>query len=97
MKQETKYQASLTRRLKDEYPGCVIIKNDPRYIQGIPDLLILYHDRWAMLEVKTSEDAPSRPNQEHYVAEFARLSYAAIIFPENEDRVLYELQFALRP
>jgi hypothetical protein len=46
---ENRYQAFLIDRLNDMFPGCVVLKNDTDYLQGIPDLLILYEDRWAML------------------------------------------------
>lgn len=89
---ESIYQAQLIRRLEKEFPGCVVIKNDPSYIQGIPDLLILFRDRWAMLEVKKSVSAPTEANQEHYVEAFHQMSYCAFVFPSNEDKVFYELQ-----
>lgn len=95
MGKESVYQTLVIRRLEQEYPGCVIIPNDARIIQGVPDLLILFGDRWAMLEVKASESAPVRPNQPHYVDEFNRMSYCSFIYPENEDEVFYELQHAL--
>ncbi len=53
---ESVYQAYLIKLLRVQYPGCVILKNDTDYLQGIPDLLILWQDRWAMLEVKGSDD-----------------------------------------
>lgn len=93
---ESIYQLRLIRRIEKEFPGCVVIKNDPQYIQGIPDLLILFEDRWAMLEVKTSEDAPSEPNQDYYVALWNEMSYSSFIYPENEERVFNELQLAFR-
>lgn len=49
---ENIYQRSLIKRLKEEFPGCIILKNDPNYIQGIPDLLLLVGDRWFALEAK---------------------------------------------
>ena len=64
---------------------CIIQKEDPEYIQGIPDLLILYKDRWATLETKKSKDEPHQPNQDYYVEELSRMGFAAFIFPENEE------------
>lgn len=90
------YQTRLIRRIEREFPGCIIIKNDPRYTQGIPDILILFGDSWAMLEIKGYQSAPTEPNQEHYVDFFERMSYCSFIYPENEDEVFNELQFALR-
>jgi hypothetical protein len=49
---ESAYQLEVIKRLKAEFPGCVVIINDPRRTQGIPDLLILFGPNWAMLEVK---------------------------------------------
>lgn len=91
---ENAYQAKLIRKLKRLFPGCVILKNDPSYIQGMLDLTILYQDRWATLEVKASADAPRRPNQEHYQRLMADMSFSAFIYPENEEEVLAALQEA---
>lgn len=91
---ENKFQASLIKELKELFPGCEILKNDPTYIQGIPDLTILYKDKWAMLECKKSQNANRRPNQEWYVNRFNCMSYASFICPENKEEVLNELQHA---
>lgn len=93
---ESTYQARLIKDLKDLFPGCFILKNDSEYLQGVPDLLILYEDRWAMLEVKAYRDAPEQPNQRFYVTELGSMSFAAFIYPENEEEVLHALQSALR-
>lgn len=94
---ERDYQSQLIRRLRHLFPGCVILKNDTSYMQGIPDLTILYKDRWAMLEVKAAYDSPEQPNQDYYVRTLEDMSYAAFIFPENEEDILHELQLALKP
>ena len=94
-KLERDFQAKLIKELKVMFKGCIIIKNDPNYIQGIPDLLILYNDRWAALEVKKSEHALHRPNQEYYVEMMNEMSFASFIYPENKEEVLYELQQTL--
>lgn len=91
---EREYQSRLVRELRKRFPNCVILKNDEQYCQGIPDLLILWNDRWAMLEVKARADAPHRPNQDYYVDLLDEMSFAAFIFPENQERVLDELQRA---
>lgn len=92
---ERDFQAKLIKELKIMFKGCIIVKNDPNYIQGIPDLLILYNDRWAALEVKKSEHAHHQPNQEYYVDLMDQMSFAAFIYPENKEEILYELQQAL--
>lgn len=94
---EGKYQAGLIKRIRSRFPGCVIIKNDTGYMQGIPDLLVLCRDRWAVLEVKDHEDAPLRPNQDYYVRILNEMSFAAFIYPSNEEDVLRELERAFKP
>lgn len=89
---ESRYQNHLVGRLNQMFPECFIIKNDPREFQGVPDLLILHGDKWAMLEVKLSETANIQPNQEWYVTRFNTMSFASFIYPENEEEVLNALQ-----
>lgn len=91
---ESVYQAQLMRKLRRKFRGCVILKNDTDYQQGIPDLLLLWQDKWAMLEVKAYADAPEQPNQYYYVRKFDEMSFSAFIYPENETEVLDDLQQA---
>ena len=91
-KPERVYQAKLIKELKSRFEGCMVLKNDSSYIQGIPDLLVLYEDRWASLEVKKSETAEHRPNQEYYVDLMDKMSFSRFICPENQEEVLHELQ-----
>lgn len=91
---ESAYQAKLIKKLERLFPGCIIDKNDPTYRQGTPDLVIYYGDKWAMLEVKASIDADERPNQRYYIERLNAMSFAAFIYPENEQEVLDGLQHA---
>ena len=91
-KLESKYQKELIRKLQDIFVGCIVVKNDPNYIQGIPDLLILYKDKWAALECKRNGKASHRPNQDYYISKMEEMSFAAFIFPENEEFVLNRLK-----
>lgn len=91
---ENKFQANLIKDLNEMFPGCMILKNDPCYIQGIPDIIILYQDRWAALECKRSLREPYQPNQEYYIDMMDDMSFASMICPENREAVLDELQFA---
>lgn len=94
---ESRYQAKLIRKLERLFPGCIIMKNDPSYQQGMLDLTILWRGRWAALEVKANEQSPSQPNQDYYVRRLNEMSFAAYIFPENEEEVLNALQQAFKP
>lgn len=89
---ENKYQAKLIKKLKSLYPGCYVLKNDSSYMQGVPDLLILYKDKWATLECKKSANARHQPNQDYYVEDMNSMSFSRFIFPENEEEVLGELK-----
>lgn len=92
---ESKFQTQLIKEIKIMIPGCVVLKNDASYLQGVPDLLVLYKDRWAMLEVKGSEDAYIGPNQQYYFNMFRSMSFSAFIYPENKKEILDDLQHAL--
>jgi hypothetical protein len=95
---EGEYQAYLIKEIKLLLPGCMVLKNDSGYIQGIPDLTVLFHERWGVLEVKIKRPTKAsdfEPNQEWYLEHMDELSFAACIYPENEDEVLGDLQYAL--
>lgn len=89
---ENKFQANLKKELKNKFPGCIVMKADSGDIQGIPDLLILYKDKWAALEVKKNATASHRPNQDYYVDRMNGMSFSRFIYPENKEEVLNDLQ-----
>lgn len=93
-KKESVFQAELIKELEQKFPGCVVMKNDSSYIQGIPDLLVLHNNKWAALEVKRSSTAKTQPNQTYYVEKLDRMSFARFIEPTNREEVLDELQQA---
>lgn len=86
---ESGFQDRLRDDIKELLPGCKIFKMDQ--IQGIPDMLILHGDKWAMIENKKSANAKRQPNQEYYVDMFNDMSFARFAYPENKDEVLNEL------
>jgi len=94
---ESEFQARLIKEIKERFPGCLVLKNDPTYIQGVPDLLVLYKNRWAGLECKKSakERNHPRPNQEFYVGKMNEMSYASFIYPENKEDVINDLERTL--
>jgi hypothetical protein len=97
MIRENVYQAKVIRKLRELFPGCLVIKNDSSLQQGLPDLLILWGSYWAALEIKTSAEAMLQPNQEYYIKQLDEMSFAAYIYPENEREVLSALQQAFEP
>ena len=94
---ESRFQAKLIKELKDRFPGCVVLKNDANYKQGIPDLSVFYKDKWAWLETKRSRDASRRPLQDYYIETGNEMSFARFVSPENKQEVLDELQQAFQP
>lgn len=88
---ESEFQSKTIKQLEKLLPGCIVLKNDSSYIQGIPDLIVLYNKRWAMLECKKDKTAPYRPNQKFYLDKTNRMSFSATIYPENKDEVLGNL------
>lgn len=88
---ENKFKTTLIKELKNRFPGCMVIHTDPTEIQGLPDLIVLYKDRWAALEGKKTSNASHRPNQDYYVDLMNSMSFAAFIYPENKEHVIQEL------
>ena len=91
-KLERDFQSKLIKELKKIFVGCLVIKLDSSYIQGIPDLLVLYNNKWATLECKKSAKASKRPNQDYYVGLMNKMSFSRFICPENKEEVLNELR-----
>ena len=94
---ESQYQAKLIDELERRFPGCVILKNDPEYVNGIPDLLILFGNQWAMLEVKASATSKVQALQPYWVERLGQMSFAAFIYPSNEEDVLRGLEQTFSP
>lgn len=93
-KLERDFQADLVKEIKKRFPGCIVTKMDS--IQGFPDLLILYENKWATLECKRSAKASKRPNQDYYVQKLDKMSFSRFVCPENKEEVLSDLQQAFR-
>lgn len=92
MKKESAFQSKLINDIKKRWPGSLVMKNDPNYIQGIPDLTVLYKDRWALLECKRSSNGAKQKNQDKYVEKCNEMSFSRFVYPENRDSVLDELE-----
>ena len=85
---ESVFQSFLIKAIKKKFPGCIVIKTDPTYIQGLPDLLVLFKDCWGAFEVKRSAKAHHQPNQDFYISKMNGMSFARFISPENYEEVL---------
>ena len=96
MAKESQFQAKLKKKLHEMFPGCIVLKNDPTYIQGIPDLTVLWNGKWALLECKRESKASVRMNQPYYIQKGKEMCFGAFIYPENEEEVLHDLQQAFR-
>jgi hypothetical protein len=94
---ESKFQSELIKEIKDKFKDSIVLKNQPNYIQGFPDLLILYKNKWAVLECKKKNNSKKQPNQDYYITMLGAMSYANFISPENKEEVLNELQQSLKP
>jgi hypothetical protein len=92
MKKESDFQSGLIKELHQRFPGCIVVKNDSKYLQGVPDLTILYKNKWATLEDKREENAPHQPNQDWYVNTMNDMSFSRFVYPENVEEVLNELE-----
>lgn len=94
---ESRFKSKLCKELYTLFPGCMIIHGDANETQGIPDLIILYEDKWAALEGKRDQDSPHQPNQDYYVDLMNSMSFASFVYPENKREVLDELQQTFLP
>lgn len=94
---ESDFQRKLKEDLRRLFPGCYILKNDANYMRGVPDLIILYKDKWAMLECKRAPKSSKRPLQDYHRDTLMEMSFAAFIQPENKGEVLHALQQVFTP
>lgn len=93
-KLETEFAFELKEELRHRFHGCFIIKLDSNQIQGIPDLLVLWRDHWAILETKRGLRSVHQPNQEYYVGLFDEMSFSAFVHPMNYRDILDEMERA---
>ena len=88
---EGRFKARVKKKLVSLFPGCWL-QEMKAGDQGIPDTLILFENKWALLEFKESKKAHRQPNQKFYVDKFNKMGFSRFIYPENELEVLYELK-----
>ena len=97
MAQESEFERRLIREIMKAYPGAIILKNNPNFMQGFPDRLILFEDRWAAFDAKAKKDSPHQPNQDYYIDLLDEMSLGMFVYPENARSFLNELQRTFRP
>ena len=89
---EKDYQMQLITKIEHLLPTCLVEKNDPNYIQGIPDLTVCVGPYFAALEVKRGPNDSHQPNQDWYIQRFQDTgAFAAFVYPENERKVLADM------
>lgn len=89
MQSEMAFEREVVAEIRKRLPGSYVFKLDPHTTyQGIPDRIVLFRERFAMLEFKRSEGAAKQPNQQFYIDLFGEMSFAAFIYPENMEEVL---------
>lgn len=93
---ESVFQSKLIKDIKKKFPGCIVLKNDPKYLHGFPDLTILYLGFYYVLEVKKSRDdylksVKRQKNQAYYISKLKNASY---IYPEIKEDVIHAMEEA---
>jgi len=85
---ESKFQSLFIKTLKQKFPECIVVKNNPNYIQGIPDLTMFLGSQWFTFESR-------RPNQEWYVNRMNEMGgHSYFVYPENMEEILNDIQQA---
>lgn len=93
---ESDFESNFIKDLEELLPGSIVIKNYANYMQGFPDRLILFENKWAAFEFKRGIYSPVRKNQRYYIKLLNDMSYASFVYPQNSERVKDEIQQAFR-
>lgn len=92
---ESKLQSKFIKYLKSN--GCYVIKTTPG--PGVPvgclDVFFVKEGFWGVVEVKAYKGAPFRPLQKETFVKLNDWSWARILYPENYDSVIAELDIIL--
>lgn len=92
MAREADFQLGLRKEIEERFPGSIVIKGNSQSVQGIPDWIVVYEDKYAFLECKKSAKEKHQPNQDYYVDLLNKMSFASFVYPENKEEVLDALQ-----
>ena len=82
----------ISKKIEKMFPEALVYITDGNYIQGFPDIIILFKKRWAALECKRSRESHHQPLQDYYISKMNVMSFARFVYPENEEEVLNDLQ-----
>lgn len=89
---ESKVQKRLIQYLKGK--GCYVIKTKPG--PGTPvgclDVFAFYEGWYGVFECKASANAPFRTLQPETLAKFQKWTTAWVVYPENYDEVIADLE-----
>lgn len=93
---ERDFQKKFIAKLKALFPGCIILKNNAKYKDSIPDLSFFYKNRYAFFEMKKSfhdylKSLKNQPNQRYYIDKLNDWSFASYVYPENMKEVIDRL------
>jgi hypothetical protein len=86
---ESKFEQDFCRRLRNVDKDVIVVKLTG--ISGIPDRIVLYHDKFVLLEFKRSKNASHRPLQDWYIDHFDGWGLARFVYPENGEEVFSEV------
>lgn len=92
---EKKAQDKLVKYLKSKKCYVLRLRSGPNYPAGCPDIIALYEGFWAAFEVKASPTAKFQPLQKETIEKFEQWSFARVVYPENVDEVIGELDAIL--
>ena len=89
---EAKTQSKLIKWLKAHGYFVIKTKPGPGVPVGTPDVFAVKEGFWAAFEVKASRNAPFQPLQKRTVEKLNKWSYAKVVYPQNLDEILEELE-----
>jgi Holliday junction resolvase len=92
---ETKVQSKIIKYLKSK--GCYVIKTHPGLgtPTGCPDVVFMTEGFYGALECKASKNARFQPLQKETIEKLDDWSWAKVLYPENYDNVIAELDIIL--
>lgn len=92
---ESDIQGKVIKEIITEFPTAIVMKNDARYLQGVPDFVVLYHNVWILIEFKQRGKSSYRPNQEYYLDLAKRWSFGYTIHKDNWETIKPNLFYIL--